>query len=53
MTLTTYLWTLDRYHQAIEAGVFEDLSVELLNGELIEMPRETIPHAHLTSTAAG
>ncbi len=49
MTVTTYKWTVDRYHQAVEAGVFDDLRLELLNGELVEMSPEGIPHASLSS----
>ncbi len=52
MTIATYKWTIDRYHQAVEAGVFDDQSVELLNGELIEMSPEDIPHAGLSSDGA-
>lgn len=49
MTVTTYRWTLDRYHQAVEAGIFDDQPVELLNGELVTMPPEGLPHAHLST----
>ncbi|WNZ47914.1 Uma2 family endonuclease [Leptolyngbya boryana CZ1] len=52
MTVTTYRWTLDRYHQAVEAGIFDDQPVELLNGELITMSPEGLPHAHLTTDGA-
>ncbi len=45
MTVTTYKWTLDRYHQAIQAGVFEDQPVELLRGEIVVMPPEGESHA--------
>jgi Uma2 family endonuclease len=31
-------WTLDDYHQAIDAGVFGDRRIELINGTLYEMP---------------
>ena len=51
MTINTYKWTVDRYHQAVEAGVFDDLPLELLNGELVEMSPEGIPHASLSSDA--
>ena len=51
MTTATYKWIIDRYHQAVEAGVFDDASVELLNGELIKMPSEGVPHASLSSNA--
>ncbi|NDJ17928.1 Uma2 family endonuclease [Myxacorys almedinensis A] len=51
MTISTLKWTIDRYHQAVEAGVFNDVPVELLHGELIEMPPEGVPHASLSSDA--
>lgn len=47
-----YRWTVDRYHRAINAGVFEGQPIELLNGALIEMSPEGIPHAGLSSDAA-
>lgn len=49
MTITTYKWTLDRYHQAIEAGLFDDQPIELLRGELIVMPPEGELHAYYNS----
>jgi len=49
MTVTPYKWTLDRYHQAIDAGVFDDQLIELLRGELIVMPPEREPHAYYNS----
>lgn len=51
MTITTAKWTLEQYHQMIEAGILEDCQVELLNGEIIEMPPEGESHAfYNTST---
>lgn len=49
MTVSTYKWTIDRYHQAIQAGVFDDQPVELLRGEIIIMPPEGEPHAYYNS----
>lgn len=46
MTVTTYKWTVDRYHQAIQAGLFDDQPVELIHGEIIIMPPEGEPHAY-------
>jgi len=43
MTVTTYRWTVERYHQAIDAGLFEDQPVELLRGEIVVMPPEREP----------
>lgn len=49
MTITAYKWTLERYHRAIAAGVFDDQPLELLRGELIVMPPEREPHAYYNS----
>jgi hypothetical protein len=35
MTLITYKWTTEDYHEAIEKGIFDGESVELLRGEII------------------
>jgi Uma2 family endonuclease len=51
-TVTPYRWTIARYHKAVEAGIFEGQPVELLDGELIEMSPEGIPHAGLSSDGA-
>lgn len=52
MTVTTYKWTIERYHRAIEAGIFDDQSIELLRGDLIVMPPEREPHAYYNTEAA-
>lgn len=52
MTVATYKWSIDRYHEAVEAGVFRGQALELLNGELVEMPPEGIAHAGLSSDSA-
>lgn len=52
MTITTYKWTIERYHRAIEAGIFDDQPVELLRGDLIVMPPEREPHAYYNTEAA-
>jgi Uma2 family endonuclease len=41
-------WTLDEYHCAIEAGVFDDRRIELVGGQLIEMP--PMSEAHIGAT---
>lgn len=46
----TAKWTLEQYHQMIAAGVLDDQRVELLNGEIIEMPPEGVPHAFYINT---
>jgi Uma2 family endonuclease len=52
MTLTTAKFTLDEYHQIVRTGVFDDRQVELLNGEIVEMPPEGESHA-ATSSDSG
>lgn len=49
MTVTTYKWNIDHYHQAIKAGIFDDQSLELLRGDLVIMPPEGEPHAYYNS----
>ena len=49
MTVIAYRWTIERYHQAIDAGLFEGQPVELLRGEIVVMPPEREPHAYYTS----
>jgi len=51
MTLTTAKWTLDDYHRMIDAGILSDRRVELLNGEIVEMPPEGPDHAYLADEA--
>jgi Uma2 family endonuclease len=52
MVIATYKWAIDRYHQAIEAGIFEDQAVELLHGEIVVMSPEGTPHAYYSDRAA-
>ncbi|HLL90970.1 MAG TPA: Uma2 family endonuclease [Tepidisphaeraceae bacterium] len=37
-------WTVDDYFRVSETGVFADRRVELLNGEIIEVPAQANPH---------
>ncbi|OKH38696.1 hypothetical protein NIES2119_08865 [[Phormidium ambiguum] IAM M-71] len=49
MTVTIAKWTLDDYHQMIEVGLLVGRQVELLNGEIVEMPPEGEPHAYYST----
>jgi Uma2 family endonuclease len=53
MTVTLAKWTIADYHQMIESGVLVDRNVELLNGEIVEMPSEGVAHAHRNTKAAN
>ena len=37
-------WTVDKYFRMSEAGFLDDQRVELLNGEIIEIPAQSDPH---------
>ena len=52
MTLTTAKWSISDYHQMITAGILDDRHVELLNGEIVDMPSEGAPHANRSTNAA-
>jgi len=52
MTISLYKWTLERYHSAIDAGLFDDQSVELLQGDIVVMAPEREAHACYSSDAA-
>ncbi|MDJ0657964.1 MAG: Uma2 family endonuclease [Crocosphaera sp.] len=49
MTVIPYKWTIERYHRGIEAGIFGDESLELLQGDIVIMPPEREPHAYYNS----
>ena len=52
MTVTTAKWTLEDYHCMIEVGLLKGRHVELLNGEIIEMPPEGPEHAQQSTDTA-
>ena len=45
MTLITAKWSLDDYHQMIESGLLDARSLELINGEIIQMSPEGVAHS--------
>jgi Uma2 family endonuclease len=45
MTVTTAKWTIEEYHQLVETGILDDKQVELLQGIIVDMPPEGMPHA--------
>lgn len=51
MTVTTAKWTLEDYHQMVDAGLLEGRAVEFLYGEIVEMSPEGAPHAAASSDA--
>ncbi len=51
MTCIAAKWTIDEYHSMVAAGILCDRHVELLKGEIIEMPPEREPHAYCSDEA--
>jgi Uma2 family endonuclease len=54
MTIAVAKYTLEQYHQIIKSGVLVDQALvdqrmELLNGEIVEMPSEGMEHAQGSS----
>lgn len=45
MTLISAKWNIDDYHQMIESGLLEGRSLELINGEIIQMSPEGVAHS--------
>lgn len=43
-----YRWTREQYGRAIDAGLFNDVRVELLDGEIVVMSPQKPPHAGTT-----
>lgn len=46
MTLTTYKWSIEEWHELVEAGMLHNKPVQLLEGEIIEMSPEGIEHSY-------
>ena len=44
MALTTYKWSVAEWHKLVNSGVLADKKVELLEGEIVQMSPEGIPH---------
>ena len=46
MTLTTYKWSLEEWHELVNSGLLEGKPVEFLEGEIIEVSPEGIEHSY-------
>jgi Uma2 family endonuclease len=45
MSITIAKWTIEQYHELVNAGILIDRRVELLSGDIIEMSPEGMFHA--------
>ncbi|HUB25269.1 MAG TPA: Uma2 family endonuclease, partial [Tepidisphaeraceae bacterium] len=48
---TTHRWTCGEYHAMGDAGLFQDRRVQLIDGEIIDMPPQKNFHAAVVSLA--
>ena len=46
MTLTTYKWSIEEWHELVNTGLLKGKSVEFLEGEIIEVSPEGIEHSY-------
>ena len=44
MTITTYKWSIEEWHDLVDSGVLAGKKVEFLEGEIIAMSPEGVPH---------
>jgi Uma2 family endonuclease len=44
--VANFKWSIKDWHELVESGVLEDKSVQLLEGEIVEMSPEGIPHSY-------
>ena len=51
MTFIAAKWTINEYHRMVAAGILGDRKVELLKGEIVEMPPESELHAYCSDEA--
>ena len=52
MTITTYKWSIKKWHELVDSGVLTDKSVELLNGEIVQMSPEREEHSYTNDDVA-
>ena len=50
MTLTTYKWSIEEWHELVNFGLLEGKSVEFLEGEIIEVSPEGIEHSYTNNS---
>lgn len=50
MTLTTYKWSIEEWHELVDSGVLKGKPVEFLEGEIIEVSPEGVEHTYTNSS---
>jgi Uma2 family endonuclease len=44
--VASFKWSIEDWHELVESGVLETKAVQLLEGEIVEMSPEGIPHSY-------
>ncbi|MGK7881259.1 MAG: Uma2 family endonuclease [Crocosphaera sp.] len=52
MTSIIYKWSIDEWRELVNSGILEGKSVELLEGEIIEMSPEGIEHSYTNQSVS-
>jgi len=50
MTLTTYKWSIEEWHELVDAGLLEGKPVEFLEGEIVKVSPEGVEHRYTNSS---
>ena len=50
MTITTYKWSIEEWHELVDSGLLEGKSVEFLEGEIIEVSPEGVEHSYTNNS---
>lgn len=50
MTLTTYKWSIEEWHELVDAGLLEGKPVEFLEGEIVTVSPEGVEHRYTNSS---
>ena len=53
MTLTTYKWSIEEWHEIVNSGLLEGKPVEFLSGEIISVSPEGIEHSYTNESVAN
>ena len=53
MTLTTYKWSIEEWHELVDSGLVEGKPVEFLEGEIIKVSPEGIEHSYTNDTVVN
>ena len=50
MTLTTYKWSIEEWHELVDAGLLSGKPVEFLEGEIVTVSPEGVEHRYTNSS---